>query len=47
MERLAFRYDKHEEIANYILLYSDVVYTLSSNGNAYVLLTFKIFRLVL
>ena len=50
MERLVFRYDRHEEIAIYIRmwnLYSDVACILSSNGNACVLLTFKNFRLLL
>ena len=45
MERLAFHYDRHEEIN--CKLYSDMACILSSNGNACVLLTFKNFRLVL
>ena len=42
IERLAFHYDRHEEITRYS--YSDEAYSyvLSSNSNACVLLTFKI-----
>ena len=42
MERLAFHYDRHEEIARYIRMWH-VYY----NGNACVLLTFKKIRLLL
>ena len=45
MERLAFRYDRHEEIVRYV--YSDVAYIPSSNDNGCVLLTFKNFWLLL
>ena len=37
MERLAFRYGRHEEIARYIRMW----HILSFNSNACVLLTFK------
>ena len=45
MERLAFRYDRHEEIARHIQMWH--IYYVPSNGNACVLLTFKNFWLLL
>ena len=46
MERLAFCYDRREEITRYSYSVGGR-FVLSSNGNARVLLTFKNFRLVL
>ena len=45
MERLAFRYDRHEETANYIRMWH--IYYHPMVANACVLLFFKNFRLVL
>ena len=43
MERLVFRYDRHEEVANYIRIWHIYYHPMVMR----VLLTFKIFRLVL
>ena len=43
MERLAFHYDRHKEITRCTAIQMRHRYVLSSNGNAYVLRTFKIF----